>query len=358
MSPSIPARPRRLPAEWEPQDAVMLTWPRADSDWRDELPGVEPVFAAIASAISRHQKLIITCQGEGHRDHIAGMLARARAHMEAVQFFTAPSNDVWVRDHGPITLIEDGRPILCDFSFNGWGGKYEAADDNEITRRLHTQGAFGDIPLRRSDFVLEGGSLDSDGRGTLLTTTQCLLAPTRNPGWSRARIEEFLHAELGIARVLWLEHGWLAGDDTDSHIDQLARFCDERTIAYASCEDEADEHHPALRAMAAELAALRDHDGRPYTLVPLPLPQPKRDRDGRRLAASYANFLVINDAVLVPVYSDPADRIALDRLAACFPGRAIIDIPCLPLISQNGSLHCATMQIPAGVLPGTPASNP
>lgn len=150
--------------------------------------------------------------------------------------------------------------------------------------------------------------------------------------------------------MLWLEHGWLAGDDTDCHVDQLARFCDERTIAYAACDDAGDEHYAELQAMAAELAALRDADGRPYTLVPLPLPQTKRGSDGRRLAASYANFLIINGAVLVPVYNDPADQIALDRLAACFPGRAIVDIPCLSLISQNGSLHCATMQIPAGVL--------
>lgn len=348
-----PASPRRLPAEWEPQDAVMLTWPRADSDWRDELPGVEPVFAAVAAAVSRRERLIITCRDEARRGHVAALLERARVRMEAVRFFTAPSNDVWVRDHGPITLIEDGRPILCDFIFNGWGDKYEARDDNEITRRLHAQGAFGATPLRRSDFVLEGGSLESDGRGTLLTTTQCLLTPTRNPDRSRAEIEDCLRSELGVDRVLWLEHGWLAGDDTDSHVDQLARFCDARTIAYASCADETDEHYPALRAMEMELAALRDPDGRPYTLVPLPLPQPKRDRDGRRLAASYANFLVIDGAVLAPVYSDPADRIALERLAACFPGREIIDIPCLPLISQNGSLHCATMQIPVGVLPDT-----
>lgn len=350
MTKPSPASTRRLPAEWAPQDAVMLTWPYADSDWREELAGVEPVFAAIAAGVSHHERVIITCRNDAHRDHVAALLARARTRMEAVRFYAAPSNDVWVRDHGPITLFEDGRPVLCDFTFNGWGGKYEAAADNEITRRLHAQGAFGTTPLRRSDFVLEGGSLDSDGLGTLLTTASCLLAPTRNPGWSRAEIEGFLREQLGAARIAWLEHGWLAGDDTDSHVDQLARFCDEHTIAYTACDHPADEHYPELQAMAAELAALRDAAGRPYDLVPLPLPQPKRDRDGRRLAASYANFLVINGAVLVPVYSDPADQIALDRLAACFPGRTIIDIPCLPLISQNGSLHCATMQIPAGVL--------
>jgi agmatine deiminase len=328
----------------------MLTWPYADSDWREELPGVEPVFAAIASQVSHHERVIITCRDDAHRDHVAALLQHARARMESARLYTAPSNDVWVRDHGPITLLEGGRPVLCDFTFNGWGGKFEASADNEITRRLHVQGAFSATPLRRSDFVLEGGSLDSDGNGTLLTTAQCLLAPTRNPGWSRAKIEGFIREELGVTRVLWLERGWLAGDDTDSHVDMLARFCDARTIAYSACDQPGDEHYRELQAMAAELAALRDAGGRPYNLVPLPLPQAKRDRDGRRLPASYANFLIINGAVLVPVYSDPADPIALDRLAACFPGRAIIDIPCLPLISQNGSLHCVTMQIPAGVL--------
>lgn len=349
MKPSTTSS-RRLPAEWSLQDAVMLTWPYADSDWGAELAGVEPVFAAIASGVSHHEQLVITCRDMAHRDRIVAQLEQARTRMEAVRFYTAPSNDVWVRDHGPITLIEDGRPVLCDFTFNGWGGKYDAAADNEITRRLHAQRAFGTAPLRRSDFVLEGGSIDSDGAGTLLTTTRCLLAPTRNPGWPRERIEAFIKEELGVSRLLWLEHGYLAGDDTDSHIDMLARFCDEHTIAHVTCEHPEDEHYAELQEMAAELADLRDAGGRPYTLVALPLPQPKRDRDGRRLAASYANFLIINQAVLVPVYNDPADQDALDRLGACFPDRTIIDIPCLPLISQNGSLHCATMQLPAGVL--------
>lgn len=347
--PSI-ASARRLPAEWEPQDAVMLTWPYADSDWQSELAGVEPVFTAIASSISHHERVIVTCRDDAHRDHITALLEHARVRMEAVSLYTAPSNDVWVRDHGPITLIENGRPVLCDFTFNGWGGKFDAAADNEITRRLHVQDAFGATPLRRSDFVLEGGSLDSDGNGSLLTTAHCLLAPTRNPGWSRAKIEGFIREELGVNRVLWLEHGYLAGDDTDSHVDQMARFCDVRTIAYTACDNPADEHFTELQAMAAELAALRDAAGQPYQLVPLPLPQAKRDRDGRRLPASYANFLIINGAVLVPVYNDPSDQIALDRLAASFPDRTIIDLPCLPLISQNGSLHCVTMQLPAGVL--------
>lgn len=340
---------RTLPAEWAPQGAVMLTWPRSDSDWGEDLVIVEPVFAAIASRISQHQAVIITCADAAHRAHVTALIEQARGRMANILFGLAPANDVWVRDHGPITVLEDDMPVLLDFTFNGWGGKHPAADDNRITGSLHRQGLFGATRLRSEDFVLEGGSIDSDGQGTLLTTTQCLLTPTRNPGLARTQIEERLCKTLGVSRVLWLEHGYLAGDDTDSHVDMLARFCDAQTIAYTACDDPDDEHYTELQRMAAELAAMRRLDGESYRLVPLPLPQTKRNREGDRLPASYANFLIINGAVLVPVYSDPADEVALDRLRACFPGREIIAIPCLPLIAQYGSLHCATMQLPAGV---------
>lgn len=340
------ATARFLPAEWAPQRAVMMTWPRPDSDWGEDLLIVEPVFAAIASQISHHQRLIVTCADRAHRDHVASLIVGARGSSQAISYPIAPSNDVWVRDHGPVTVLEDGRPVLIDFTFNGWGGKHPADADNRITRVLHGEGAFGAALLQSEDFVLEGGSIDCDGRGTLLTTTRCLLAPSRNPGLDRRQIEARLRSILGVQRVLWLEHGHLAGDDTDGHVDMLARFCNERTIVYTACDDPADEHFDDLRRMADELAALRDPDGHPYELIPLPLPRAKRDHDGKRLPASYANFLIINGAVLVPVYSDPGDEIVLDRLAGCFPDREIVDLPCLPLISQFGSLHCATMQLP------------
>lgn len=346
MSDSRP----HLPSEWTTQSGILLAWPRPDSDWGEDLAVVEPVFAAIASRISHHEKVVVTCADTGHRARVMALIEKARGRLSRISFPLAPSNDVWARDHGPITVIESGRPLLLDFRFNGWGGKYASDLDNRLTRTLHMEGVFGATPLRGIDFVLEGGSIDSDGLGTLLTTTRCLLAPTRNPGKSRTQIEARLRESLGVERVLWLEHGYLAGDDTDSHVDMLARFCDERTIAYTACDDAGDEHYDELRRMARELAALRTADDRPYRLVPLPLPHPKRNRDGDRLPASYANFLIINGAVLAPVYSDPADEIALDRLRACFPDREIIDIPCLPLITQSGSLHCATMQLPAGVL--------
>jgi agmatine deiminase len=285
-----------------------------------------------------------------HRDHVQRLLDAAGVPAARVRLECVPSNDSWSRDHGPITVHQDGVPRLLDFRFNGWGGKYAADLDDRITARLAAAGAFATAAPEAVDFVLEGGGIESDGEGTLLTTAQCLLTPGRNPRLDRAGIERELLRRFGLRRVLWLEHGHLEGDDTDSHIDTLARFCDARTIAYQACADAADAHHADLAAMERELQALRTADGAPYRLVPLPWPGAKRSAEGRRLPASYANFLIIDGAVLVPTYRDPADALALERLAGCFPGREIVGIDCLPLIEQNGSLHCITMQLPRGVL--------
>jgi agmatine deiminase len=237
-----------------------------------------------------------------------------------------------------------------DFVFNGWGGKFPAELDNGVTRRLHEHGAYGDACFETIEFVLEGGAIDTDGAGTLLTTSQCLLTSTRNGGLTQRQIEEMLLSALGLDRVLWLNHGYLAGDDTDSHVDTLARFCDASTIAYVKCSNPDDEHYESLGAMEAELTALRTADGLPYRLVPLPLPTACFDEHGARLPATYANFLIINGAVLAPVYGVPEDAEALTRLTNCFPDRKIVDVPCRTLIEQHGSLHCVTMQIPKGVV--------
>jgi len=241
--------------------------------------------------------------------------------------------------------------MLLDFRFNGWGGKFPCELDDRITARLHESGAFGSTPREPFDLILEGGSIETDGLGTLLTTAECLLHPNRN-GLDRASLERRLTETLGFTRYLWLRHGHLAGDDTDSHIDTLARFCDSRTIAYQGCADPADPHHEPLRAMAAELRAFRTPGGQPYRLIELPLPAARRDEKGDRRPAGYANFLILNGAVLVPTYGDPLDAIALERLGPCFPDREVIGIPCATLIRQGGSLHCATMQLPAGSLAG------
>jgi agmatine deiminase len=328
----------------------MLTWPHAHSDWAPILATVEPVFVAIARAVTQREKALIACYDENHRRHVAALLQAAGLPAHRLLLHIADSNDTWARDHGPLGVTCSGETRLLDFTFNGWGGKYPADLDNHITRRLHAGGAFGHTSLERVDLVLEGGSIELDGSGSLLTTRRCLLAPTRNPGMSQAQLEQQLGAWFGVTRVLWLEHGYLAGDDTDSHIDTLARYCDVNTIAYVQCDDPRDEHYDELKAMESELRALRSISGEPYRLVALPWPRAKLDSDGVRMPATYANFLIINGAVLVPTYNDPADAIALARLGDCFPGRQIIGIDCLPLIQQHGSLHCVTMQLPAGVL--------
>jgi len=344
------SRAQVLPAEWAPQSAVMLTWPHIHSDWATILPQVEPVYVAIAREVARREKLVVACYDEAHRDHVWHRLSSAGVDLEQVRLFLVPSNDTWARDHGPITVLRDGNPAILDFRFNGWGNKYRHDLDNQITPRLQAAGAFGATPLESIPLVLEGGGIESDGVDTLMTTAHCQLSPERNPKFDRAQLTELLRRHFGTPRVLWLEHGHLAGDDTDGHIDTLARFCDAETIAYVTCTDPADEHYLPLLEMEAELRSFRTAAGRPYHLVPLPLPQPHYGDDGRRLPATHANFLIINGAVLVPTYNDVVDALVLERLAKCFPDREVIGIDCSPLIRQYGSLHCITMQIPAGVV--------
>ena len=339
---------RRLPAEWEEQDGVLLAWPHEESDWHPHLAEVEPVFVEIVKEISRFERVLIVAPDPTHvRDRLRG----AGAAMERVVAVEIPTNDTWSRDFGPLTVEEDGRPVLLDFGFNGWGLKFPADLDNRITRRLHETGVFGTVPCPPQGLILEGGSIESDGQGTILTTAECLLNANRNPHLRREEIEAELRIRLGAERFLWLENGFLAGDDTDSHIDTLARLCPDDTILYVACDDQEDEHFAALSRMDGELRNFRTRNGRPYRLIPLPWPAARYDEEGQRLPATYANFLVINGAVLVPTYGDARDDAALDAVGQAYPNRAIIGIDCLPLILQHGSLHCVTMQLPRGVLP-------
>lgn len=348
-------RPRvRLPAEWESQAGIMLTWPHAHSDWADHLQATHEAFADFAAALVRFGPLLIVCYDQPHLDEVQSALSARKAAFDRISFALCPSNDVWARDHGPITVYQNSvQPLLVDFTFNGWGDKFPSELDNQITRRLHAAGAFGKVKCRRIDWVLEGGSIESDGQGTILTTRRCLLSETRNAGLSEQQIEMLLRDRLGAQRVLWLEHGELEGDDTDSHIDMLARFCDIDTIAYTACDDPDDSHYASLKAMEAELRAFRTLRGEPYRLLPLPWPRPAYADDGHRLPLSYANFLIVNGGVIVPAYDDPADAAAIEVLKQAFPDREVISIPALPIIVQHGSLHCTSMQIPSGVeLPG------
>jgi agmatine/peptidylarginine deiminase len=336
--------------EWAGQSAVFLAWPHAEGDFTPWLPAVEKTYVHIAAEVARQERLIVACRGEDHRRGIEDLLVGHGVDLASVRFVCMPYNDVWVRDTAPLSVeAESAGTRLLDFRFNGWGGKYQHADDAAIARRLHESGALGTTPLDPVNFVLEGGSIETDGAGTIMTTTRCLLNPNRNPSLSKARIEAELASRLGADQVLWLEHGHAEGDDTDAHVDTLARFCSPKIIAYTACEEPDDPLYAEFTAMAAQLATFRNRVGQTYHLVPLPIPAPIRSEEGDRLPATYANFLIINDAVLVPVYNDPADRIALERLAACFPDREIVAIDCVPLIRQYGSLHCMTMQFPSSI---------
>jgi len=329
---------RRLPAEWEPQSAVQFTFPHADTDWVDILEEVWPCFVEIIEIISRYEKVLVVCRDQ---NEVRPLLKNAV--QENLILVDCPSNDTWARDHGGITILEDDKPVILDFVFTGWGLKFPAYLDNLITGRLHQQGIFK-APLRHGGLALEGGGIESDGQGTLLTTTECLLSPNRNPHLDQAATEEKLKELFGLKRVLWLHNGYLAGDDTDSHIDTLARFCSIDTIAYVQCTDPADEHFEALQAMEKELQAFETLDGKSYELIPLPMATACYAEDGHRLPATYANFLIINGAVLVPTYEVPEDELALVQIRKAFPQHEIIGVNCRSLIEQHGSLHCISMQ--------------
>ncbi|HEY0674957.1 MAG TPA: agmatine deiminase family protein [Immundisolibacter sp.] len=347
--------PGYLPPEWAPQAAVLLTWPHAHGDWADTLHQTEAEVVGFAAAIAAREPLIVACHDDDHRRHVAERLGHAGVPQARLTLAIAPSNDVWVRDHGPLTVLRDGRRVALDFRFDGWGGKYPSALDDTVTAVLAAQGALGTLGLEALPWVLEGGNIEVDGQGTLLATRPCLLSETRNDPAAAQALLAALPTLLGVSRLLWVDRGDVLGDDTDGHIDTLARFCDPHTLAY-TCADPADRaQHAALDGLEEQLAALRRADGRPYRLVPLPVPAPLYDADGRRLPANYANFLIVNGAVLVPTYGDPNDAVALDRLAGCFAdpvsgygaGRAVVPVPARAIVGQNGSLHCASMQLPA-----------
>ncbi|TAN50951.1 MAG: agmatine deiminase family protein [Methylococcaceae bacterium] len=339
----------QLPPEWAPQSAVLLAWPQPDGDFGPWLADVESNYCAVAQEICCRQRLIIACQSTTHRLHIESLL-QGRVDMARLIFVVLPYNDCWVRDTAPITVLKDDQPLLLDFQFNGWGGKHDCSLDACLAQNLIKTGIFMDAAQAAIPMVLEGGSIEVDGQGSLLTSKRCLLNPNRNPSLTREQIEANLRQCFGVKRILWLDFGHVAGDDTDSHVDTLARFCNPDTIAYTACDDPDDPHYGELAQMREQLAGFATLDGRPYRLVPLPIPQPIYDENGQRLPAGYANFLIINGAVLVPVYNDPADAVALQRLAECFPGRSIVPIDCQALILQYGSLHCATMQFPEALL--------
>ncbi len=348
---SIATARLRLPPEWHRQDGVLLVWPHTDTDWAEQLPAVEAVYLALAGEIARRERLLLVAAAPAAERRLLAILAEHGVPLDRVSTAIYRSDDTWARDLGPLTLAgADGHCRLLDFVFTGWGGKFPAERDNRLTAALHRSGCFGQTPLESLDWVLEGGAIEVNEDGCLLTTAACLLNPNRNPHLSANEIEARLREQLGVEAIFWLQSGHLVGDDTDSHVDTLCRFAPDHTICYVRCDDASDEHHADLARMEAELQALRTPAGQPFRLLPLPWPAPIFDDQGQRLPATYANFLVVNDAVLAPTYGDPQDEAALAVLRQAFPGRQVVGIDCRPLIRQHGSLHCVTMQLPAGTL--------
>ena len=335
-----------MPAEWEPQSAVQLTWPHEGTDWAPILPEITAVYEEMAREIRKREDVLIVAPKE------------LQSELLPLTSYLLPltSNDTWARDHGFITVEEPSALspqtsvlILLDFCFNGWGEKFEAGLDNQINKHLFEGGLVKGIYEDHLDFVLEGGSIESDGKGTVFTTACCLLAPHRNQPLSQQEIEDKLKEYLGAERIVWIHHGSLIGDDTDGHIDTLVRICPDDTLLYTG----GDEDHPDLARMEEELQALRTMEGKPYRLLKLPLPRPIYDTTAishqpsaiNRLPATYANYLVINGAVLVPTYAQPdLDQEAMRIIQQAFPDREIVGIDCRAVIKQHGSLHCCTMQ--------------
>jgi agmatine/peptidylarginine deiminase len=331
---------RYFPAEFELQSFVQLIFPHPQSDWLEYLEEARHCFVAIATSIAKYQPCLIVC------DDVDVVKSYFPSH-DNLLFIPYQSNDTWARDCSALTVIDEDEdePLLLDFTFTGWGGKFDAKRDNALSSTIAN--VYG-APMQKIDLILEGGAVESNGIGCLLTTSQCLLNPNRNPHLTQKQTEALLKKELGVEKILWLNHGYLVGDDTDSHIDTLARFIDTDTIMYVKCDDKDDEHYAELKKMEEELQALRDIDGEPFELIALPMCSPIF-YDNERLPATYANFLILNDAVLLPIYNDPHDTEAIKICEKAFRGRTVIPIDCSVLIRQHGSLHCVTMQFPQEV---------
>ena len=338
---------RRMPAEWEQHGAVLLAMPHAQSDWAYMLPEVTECYRNVIRAISRTDKVILVTPDKTDTCKVLQDVIN-----DNVVIVEIPTNDTWARDFGPLTVDIDGQLHLLDFQFNGWGLKFAACKDNLVTLRM-AESAMFTVPVENHrGFVLEGGSVESDGRGLILTTSECLLSPNRNAEMTRADIEAYLADALGAKKVLWLDYGALEGDDTDSHIDTLCRLAPNGVILYTGTARTDDSHYACLADMRKQLETFTDIEGHPFSLIELPLPDAVYDKEtGERLPATYANYLVLEGRILLPSYNQPLnDRLAADTLRVAYPDHEIELIDCRALIRQHGSLHCITMQLPINAL--------
>jgi len=337
---------RRFPAEWEMDGAVLLAWPHKETDWAYMLDEVRECFRDMVRAIVPWSKVVIVAPDiEEPRRFLGG------AESDGILYFTAETNDTWTRDYGPLSVIEHGTYKALDFKFNGWGLKFASCHDNRIVRNMAAKGLISCELENHQDFVLEGGGIETDGRGMLMTTAECQLSANRNAALTREDVKNRLIEYFGAKDCIWLNHGYLAGDDTDSHIDTLARFAPGDTIIYTGCDNELDEHYHELKLMEEELKEARTLEGKPFNLIRLPLPDAVYDEDGDRLPATYANFLALPQAVIMPTYNQPKnDELARQMMQIAFDV-PVITVDCRALIRQHGSFHCMTMQMPKEILP-------
>jgi len=334
----------RMPAEWEPHRATWLSWPHKEASWPGKLDVILPVYAQFVAALARSEPVHINVNDAAMERQARAALAAAGAGGE-IRFHHFPTNDAWCRDHGAIFVVRDGPEPLAatDWEYNAWGGKYPPFDlDNQIPRRMAE--VLG-VPRFEGGMVLEGGSIDVNGQGLLLTSEQCLLNPNRNPGLSQAEIERRLRDLLGIAKILWLGEG-IVGDDTDGHIDDIARFVAPDTVLTTVEEDPADENYALLQENLRRLQLMTDLQGRPLNILSVPMP-PQVVFEEQRLPASYVNFLIANRAVLVPFFNHPNDERAAATLQRCFPDREIVGIDCTEIVWGLGAWHCLSQQVPA-----------
>lgn len=337
----------RLPAEWESFGAILLSWPHEDSDWAYMLEEVTTCYIDIVKAIIQETDVIIVAPDIDIPKKQLSHIDQSR-----IKYLEIPTNDTWARDFGVITTCDnEGNFILNDFQFNGWGLKFASNKDNLITRAMIEQKAITGVYNNCMGFALEGGSIESDGNGLILTTSECLLSPNRNGDLSKEEIEQYLTTIFGIKKMLWLDYGFLEGDDTDSHIDTLARIAPNDTIVYVGTDDVSDIHYEALQSMKQQLTQFTTLEGNKFNLIELPLPDPINDEDGYRLPATYANFLIMDKSVIMPIYNQPQkDLLATQIMQIAFPNHKIITVDCNALIKQHGSLHCVTMQLPKEIL--------
>lgn len=340
---------KRFLAEWEPVEAILMALPDEKTDWNYMLDKVRECYKRIITAFTdAGLRILLLCHSREDAEKFISDITNRRFILPVDMDF----NDTWTRDYGPLAVERYGRNRALDFGFNGWGLKFASDKDNLVN--LHLKEKYLTLPEQyrnERDFILEGGSVESDGAGTVMTTTRCLTSPNRNGGKSKQQLNEILEDRLGASHVLWLDYGYLAGDDTDSHIDTLARLAPENTIVFTGCRDVDDDHFEELLKMRAQLTLFRTPYGDPYNLVELPFPDPVFDDEGERIPATYTNYLVAGNHIFMPIYGQPAkDTLACQTIRIAYPQHEVVPVDCLALLYQHGSLHCATMQLHPGFL--------